>query len=376
MKVHGRTSLFEFLGDRVVYRNLQPADPALPGLAAAWQEMGLADAQVPRKADPAYARAIAYLLRHARPGLERLLYVGDTRLLDGTAFANILQAGGWPGWAFIADEKPAQVPAIVREGSLFLANRWSLLGEFLSRAEAEGLVLGPQAAMVIDVDKTTLGARGRNDGAVDRARVDGVRETVAELLGPRFDQAAFALAYGELNRPAYHSFTADNQDYLAYICLAVGAGMIGLQPLLQAVQQGELRDFQGFMVHVAPQAELSQARLWALHREIAGLVAAGDPTPFKAFRRREYLATMARLGHLGDDAPLAQRLQEEIMITQEVREAALAAGRRGALVFGLSDKPDEASVPTVEARAEGYQPLHRTPTHAYGESLPAPWGNA
>jgi len=105
-------------------------------------------------------------------------------------------------------------------------------------------------------------------------------------------------------------------------------------------------------------------------------VAAGDPTPFKEFRRREYLATVARLGHLADDAPIEVRLREEILITQEVREAALTARRRGALVFGLSDKPDEASLPTEEARARGLQPLHRTPTHACGESLPAPWGPA
>jgi hypothetical protein len=374
MKLYGRTTLCEFLGDCVVYRNLEPADPALPGLTAAWREMGLAGPQVPRKAEVAYAQAIVHILRCARPGLERLLYVGDTRLLDGSAFRHILQVSGWPGRAFIASEARGEPPTLGREGPLYLANRWSLVAEFLSQAEAEGLALGPETALVLDLDKTTLGARGRNDGAVDRARVDGVRETVAALLGARFDQAAFERAYGELNQPAYHSFTGDNQDYLAYICLVVGAGMIGFEELLAAVQRGELQDFAAFLARIAPQAESSEPRLAALQREIAGRVAAGDPTPFKAFRRREYLATIARMGQLAEDAGEETRLREEILITQEVRQAALAARARGALVFGLSDKPDEASLPTEEAKAQGYQPLHRTPTHAYGESLPAPWG--
>ncbi len=374
MRLCGRTTLAEFLGDRVVYRNLEPADPGLPGLAASWREIGLPGPQVPRKADPAYAQAIVSFLRCARPGLARLLYIGDTRLLDGTAFRNILAVSGWPGRAFIASEEGSKPPAMACEGPLRLANRWALLGDFLLQAEAEELAVGPETALVLDLDKTTFGARGRNDGAVDRARVDGVRAAVAGLLGRRFDEAAFDRAYGELNRPPYHPFTADNQDYLAYICLAVGAGMIGFEELLAAVQGGTLRNFQEFLARVAPQTVHAEPRLRALHVEIATRVKAGDPTPFKEFRRREYLATVARLGRPEGEAPMEQRLRDEILITEEVREAALAAGRRGALVFGLSDKPDEASFPSDEARAQGYQPLHRTPTHAYGTSLPAPWG--
>lgn len=375
MKLHSLTTLSEFLDDRVVYRNLEPADPSLPGLSAAWREMGLAGPQVPRKADPAYARAIVWLLRRARPGVQKLLYIGDTRLLDGTAFRNIQAAGDWPARACIVSEALAEPPQLRSEGDIFLANRWALLGEFLSRAEAEGLGPGPETALVVDLDKTAFGARGRNDGAVDLARIDGVRATVEALLGPRFDQAAFARAYGELNRPAYHPFTADNQDYLAYICLAVGAGMIGFAELLAEVQAGNLRNFQEFLAAVAPQARAAEPRLRALHEEIVMRVQAGDPTPFKEFRRREYLATVARFGRPPGETPIETRLRGEVLITQEVREAALAAGRRGALVFGLSDKPDEAACPSAQGAAEGLRPLHRTPTHAYGNSLPAPWGN-
>ncbi len=380
MRLHGRTTLAEFLGDTVVYRNLEPADSRLPGLSAAWRELGLEGPRVPRKAELPYAQVVVRLLQRAQAlldpstALARLLYIGDTRLLDGTAYRNIMAVSGWPGLAFIASEKLAARPALERDGSLFLANRWALLGEFLDRAVAEGLAPGPGTAVVIDLDKTAFGARGRNDGAVDRARVDGVRETVASLLGTGFDQARFDEAYGELNQPAYHAFTADNQDYLAYICLAIGAGMIEFGDLMRSVRSGELHDFAGFLEAVAPAAARAEPRLEALHRDIAARVASGDPTPFKDFRRREYVTTSARLGQLGDDAPEGTRLREEILITQEVREAALAARQRGAIVFGLSDKPDEASTPTPEGARRGLVPLHRITTHAFGDSLPAPWG--
>jgi hypothetical protein len=73
------------------------------------------------------------------------------------------------------------------------------------------------------------------------------------------------------------------------------------------------------------------------------------------------------MGNLGDDVPMDTRLSQEIVITQEVRNRALDWNRRGALLFGLSDKPDEASVPTAELASQGYLPLHQVETHVVGE---------
>jgi len=98
-------------------------------------------------------------------------------------------------------------------------------------------------------------------------------------------------------------------------------------------------------------------------------VQTGDPTPFKAFRRNEYLCTAARFGCVPAGAPLGQTLAEQVCITQEVRELALWLRSRGCLVMTMSDKPDEATLPTPELAAQGYLPLHRTPTTAVGESI-------
>jgi len=69
---------------------------------------------------------------------------------------------------------------------------------------------------------------------------------------------------------------------------------------------------------------------------------------------------------LPDGAPVAQMLEEEIVITQEVRAVALEWRARGTLLFGLSDKPDEASLPDDALAAQGYRPIHQMATHAVG----------
>ncbi|MFQ6101389.1 MAG: hypothetical protein ACE5OS_09170 [Anaerolineae bacterium] len=375
MRSYGRTSVHEFLSDLVVYRNLVPVDRRLPPLTEVRQHLGLPEGVIPRKSQPAYARVMAYLLQQARaleaPGtpIERLIYVGDTRMNDGTAFANICRAGGWPGLAFIGSDRdePPRVEVVEQEeGALYLANRWTALSDFDRFCRERGFLLNERTAVIIDLDKTALGARGRNDHAIDQARVEAVRRTVGDLLGADFDAARFQAAYDQLNRSEFHPFTADNQDYLAYICLIVGSGLYRLEPLVAQVRAGRLTTFEQFIAEVDGHATELPADLRRIHNEVYALVRQGDPTPFKPFRYNEYQTTIGRMGHLGDDRPAAELLQEEIVITQEVREMALDWWRRGALLFGLSDKPDEASVPTDDLAAQGYRAIHQVETHAVG----------
>jgi hypothetical protein len=223
------------------------------------------------------------------------------------------------------------------------------------------------AAVVVDLDKTALGARGRNAQVIDQARFLAVQQTVSGLLGNSFNAQVFLAAYEPLNQPEFHPFTADNQDYLAYICLALGAGLYGAEQLMSDARSGRMVSFSQFIAWVDDHQGQLTPELAQIHTDIYTLVQAGDPTPFKAFRRNEYQTTIARLGNLPDDTPVECLLAEEILITQEVRQWATEWRRRGALLFGLSDKPDEAAVPTAELAAEGALPLHRALTHAVGE---------
>ena len=247
MKNYGRTSLNEFLGEWVVYRNLEPADPRLPGLKELRDTVDIAPGKIPRKSEADYARVIVKLLEQAQElrgihrAIEQLLFVGDTQLLDGTAFFNICLAGEWPGIAFIGSEnaKPASIEVLPNDTGqrLFLANRWTALVDFAGYAASNGFSVDESMAVILDIDKTALGARGRNGQVIDRARVQAVQDTVAGLLGEAFDLNAFHTAYDLLNQPEFHPFTADNQDYLAYICLILGSGLYRLEAVVADIRK-------------------------------------------------------------------------------------------------------------------------------------------
>ena len=304
-----------------------------------------------------------------RTPIRRLVYVGDTRLNDGTAFANLCNAGGWPGLAFIGSEnqEPREREIVTQAGAaLFLANRWDLLADFDDYAIRHGFPFDEATAVVLDLDKTTLGARGRNDRVINQARLAAVRETVESLLGPDFDPEQFEANYDLFNQTEFHPFTTDNQDYLAYLCLILGSDLFSVPALADAIRGGQPAKFTDFLDQVEARSSTLPERLHDLHDDIYSRVRAGDPTPFKAFRYNEYLTTVGRMGSLPDDAPVSRMLAEEIVITQEVRALASEWRDRGALLFALSDKPDEASIPTEALAKKGFEPIHRTRTHAVG----------
>ncbi|MBN2006897.1 MAG: hypothetical protein JXA21_26320 [Anaerolineae bacterium] len=376
MKNYGKTTVSEFLGDMIVYRNLAPVDTRIPSLEALREETGIPAGVFPRKHEPAYARAVAHMLHAARAldepytSLARLVYLGDTRMSDGAAFVNLCKATRCPGMAFIGAETldEPEMDLIEQDaGTTCLANRWSMLSDFEALCDDYEFRIDKRTVVIIDLDKTALGARGRNASVIDQARVSAVRRTVEDLLGTAFDAANFRQSYITLNQPEFHPFTADNQDYLAYVCLIIGSGLYRTVPLIDDIRGGLVKDFAQFIGEVDARADDLPANLRGLHDDIIARVRAGDPTPFKAFRYNEYQETIGRMGYMLDDTPVNNLLENEVVITREVREVALKWKAQGALLFGLSDKPDEASIPTAEQSARGLQPIHRTETHSVGE---------
>jgi hypothetical protein len=360
--MYRRKSLSDFLGERVAYRNLVPADPTLPRLADLRSELGLESQQMPRKTSLPYAAVVYRFLQAAQsqrgePPLERLLFVGDTLMNDGTAAKNLGEF--LPVRCFIGADRLAEVEKITTDDYLMKANRWQALTDFLDWVQTEGFTLNSRTALVLDLDKTTHGGRGRNDHAIDQARITAVRRTVEEVLGETFDEAAFrSTVYDRLNKPDYHAFTADNQDYKAYISLMVAGHVYAPERFWADLTEGRLTGFHQFVTLCDAHQDHMSAGLRAAHREVTGNMAKGDPTPFKSFRFREYHATVELIDALPDDTPLAELLAREIVMTGEVAEAAERLAAQGVLIFGLSDKPDEATLPPPEA-AEGAAPLHR-----------------
>ncbi|MHB0859194.1 MAG: hypothetical protein ACYC5M_16710 [Anaerolineae bacterium] len=368
-----RATLHNVMGDCVVYRNLEPMREGLDGLRARWREAGLDHYGIPRKTTPEYARVLLLFLRQAqadrgvsRP-LARVLFVGDTLMLDGTAAHNMGEH--LPMRGFIGAERCDRPACVETQGSLLVANRWGALADFMRWAEDEGLPCDEQTALLLDVDKTSIGARGRNDKIIDGARVQAVQRTMHDALGGRFDLAAFRAIYDPLVQPKYHVFTADNQDYVAYVCLMAVGGIYPAEDLWSDLERGALTNIGQFVERCDARRGAMAHGLLAAHDEVRSGILREDPTPYKEFRRGEYLETVSRMDTLPDEADAEQVLGGEIVITAEVASLAAELGRRGVLVFGISDKPDEASTPTAEQAAQGYLPLHRTVMKVYGDSV-------
>lgn len=376
MRLDGPYPLTAFLGDLIVYRNLEPVDRSLPRFAESAAAIQLPDRRVPRKTELEYARVVAHIIGEAakasgRGSPSRLLAVGDTRLNDGTAFRNLQAVTGWEGAAVICTEKLSASPSLDEaEPGLFLANRWQLLETFDRLLEDRAPTPTDETVAVIDLDKTAIGARGRNDHVIDEARLEGVRVTAARLLGAQYDERRFLQAYHHLNQPAYHQFTADNQDYLVYICLIIGAGVRLVEEVTAGVADGSLTGFGQFIAWVQDhRAAIAGTPLADVHDEVYCRFREGDPTPFKEFRRQEFRATIARMGCLPGTPAADEALTREIVITREVAELVDRWRERGVLVIGVSDKPDEAALPSPAATAEGLVALHEAATHRVGESL-------
>src|SRR5262249_1573237 len=155
-------TLADYLGDRVVWRNLQPVDPTLPRLENIWREIGLDSLRIPRKTEPAYAAATFRFVEAAQanrgyPRLEPLPFIGDTPMNDGTVAKNL---GRYlPIRGFIGTEKLGEAKQVKTEGPLMLANRWEAVTDFLDWV-GEGFPLDERTALLLDLDKTTIGARG------------------------------------------------------------------------------------------------------------------------------------------------------------------------------------------------------------------------
>ncbi|MHB9032646.1 MAG: hypothetical protein ACYC6L_06325 [Anaerolineae bacterium] len=366
------TTLADCLGDYVVYRNLEPAEPTLSGLRSIWPQLGFKSYVVPRKGSPEHAAYLGYLLAEAGTkrgsgSPRRLLVIGDTLSGDGAVASQLNQQ--LPTWAFIGHEQPAKPAGVEIKGAIALSTRWAGLADFTSMLQDQDFTWNEQAALLLDLDKSLIGARGRNDHVIDEARVAAVRSTLCGSLADCYQEDTFRRIYNKLNQSAFHFITADNQDYVAYMCLMIIAGIIPEDKLWLALENKSMASIEAFVTRCGQEQERMSQALLLIHREVQTGLANGDPTPFKEFRRAEFLETTGRMNCLPNDAEAAEVLNQEIVVTAEVFSLAKYAAARGALVFGISDKPDEASTPTPALAARGYLPIHRTVMKLHGTTL-------
>jgi hypothetical protein len=343
-----RATIADLTGDAVLYRDLEPCDPSLPRLDDLRAALGEPLGPPPRKRDAGYARIMLAMARAAQaarggPPLTTVAVLGDTEN-DRLLATHLRDLGELASYGFIGEDRPVAPEAMTWQGDTATATRWHLITPWAAHLERQG-VDWAGAALLIDIDKTLLGPRGRSDGAIDDARAEAALIVAADLA-PGLEVPAFRRLYGELCRKEWHAFTLDNQDYVVATALLLTTGAADFERLRALVESGDPGGFAAFLKATGPTVI---PELAPLHEELRARVAAGDPTPFKAFRRAELTTTVARMA------------DGRLTICGVLFELCQSLAEQGALCLAASDKPAESALPTAEQVAAGFLPLHRTP---------------
>jgi len=140
-----------------------------------------------------------------------------------------------------------------------------------------------------------------------------------------------------------------------------------LKTLLSGMEDASIPSFDHFIRLLEGRKEdLAKAGMLSIHEQVFAAWDAGDPTPFKAFRYQEYVTTARAFDPRPPAGPIEGELDSRILATEEVRAAAERLGRQGVLLFGLSDKPDEATYPPPAGPGAGGAPRHHCRTLSVG----------
>jgi len=367
----GKTSIQDILGENILYRDLNPVSPRVPPFSQIRKKVDWRQPFPPRKASPEYARIILEYLKYHDPNLPRqILFFGDTPGNDGAVVRNLQRLSGRLVFGFIGKDVPSETGTLSPDPPLFLANRWEGIPEFFAHIETLGFRWDRKTAVLVDMDKTLIGARGRNDSVIDQARMEGVKKLIQKALDKPWQEDHFLLIYKTFNEPAYHFLTEDNQDYLAFICLVILAGVWSFEDIVEQLVQKKIASFQEFLNRTAFLLQRRPVPVVAPYFEEVFLATVkGDPTPFKSFRRMEYLATIERIDRLQSTDP-AEILQSEITLTREIVDTILFLKEKSfGPVWCISDKPPESTFPTDDQKQNGYLPLHQKPMKMVGKNI-------
>ncbi len=334
----GRIS--DLIGNNIFFRELRPQNPDLVPIDVVLYRLNLD--RVPRKNDPEYPQVISCYL-NLLGDFDRILFLGDTMLNDRTFALGLINLGEYDVFALITDEDEKEFE-LREEGRILYSNRWSFVTELKDYLEHKGFRIDEKTAVILDIDKTLIGARGRNHRAIDLARARAVYRLYQETGTDRsFDE--FRKIYDRINSFRYHHITQDNQDLVALFSIAIASG--------------QLKKLSGDPVSLISMLRNSQneaVRMFA--EEVYKNITRREATLFPTFRRMEYYSTIEFMDRF-EDEPVEKLLGEEILITGEIYDAF-----RGTLstVIALTDKPEISSLPP---EGEDLPPVHEKTAKVY-----------
>jgi hypothetical protein len=324
-----RGKLSDFLGKNIVFRELEPIDNSLPRFSDLKEKLGFY--RLPRKKDPEYAMALSEIFR-AKGDFNKILYIGDTLMSDLSVIKNFADMGKFAVMGIITREN--EIEGFEKRDNYIFNGSWANLPRVARYVEDNFFSIDNGTILVVDIDKTAIGARGRNERAIDRARMDAIFMLVENIF-PGFSKEQFLSVYSAINNKKFFYLTEDNQDFTSILSILVFSGTVELNAL---------QNF-GTLLEVLQNVNVKNPVLMEYVETVMENIKKKNPTAFPQFRKAEFEKTVARMDFLSDDESESKLLEEEILITKEVYDTTLSLKEKGAFVFGVSDKPALSSMP-------------------------------
>lgn len=323
-------TLFE---DYIIFRELNIVKNSLPNFEFISKVLNLNS--LPRKKDKEYVKVLSYLIDSIGE-FRKIIYLGDTFLNDKSVVENLTSLNKYEVLGIITEGKGEKR----KENNILINDRWENLYNIFDDLNIK---FDKFTFLIVDIDKTIIGARGRNDNSIVKARFDAIKELANEIIGS-YDEKRFFEIYQKLNEREYQSFTEDNQDIVTLLTILFYLDLYQFDKFLYEFKKNIHSDKLIFFKNVLENTKENLKFIEILKKCISRMEQ-NDQTPFIEFRYKEFETTIKRMDFLTDDTPQDILLEEEIMITKEVYEILLDAKDRGASILGLSDKPEASSFP-------------------------------
>ena len=232
-----------------------------------------------------------------------------------------------------------------KEDNIVINNYWENLKNIFNELNIN---FDKKTFIIADIDKTLIGARGRNDLSIDKARFDAIREVSKKYIKD-FNEELFFSIYKFLNRKEFHIFTEDNQDIVTLLAIAFNLNLYSFKKFIYEFENGIWKDKISFFEKIL-YLNRDENEFIEIIKECLYKMKNNDPTPFLEFRYKEFEATIKRIDFLSDETEIEKLLSEEILITKEVYQILIDGKENGATIFGLSDKPEASTMPKENSK--------------------------
>lgn len=341
--MYKRDYLNKIFEDYIIFRELNIVKSSLPNFENISKILSLNS--LPRKKDKEYVLVLSYLI-DLIGDFNRIIYFGDTFLNDKSVVENLTSLNKYEVFGIITEGKGEKK----KFNNILINDKWENLREILKDLNIR---FDKYTFLIVDIDKTIIGARGRNDTSIVKARFDAIKKIADEFIG-NYDEDKFFKIYQKLNERKYQSFTEDNQDIVTLLTITFYLNLYPFDKFLYEFEDGIHKNKLIFFKEVLEKWN-EDIKFLEILKNCVNRMEKNDQTPFIEFRYKEFETTINRMDFLSDDTPQNVLLEEEIMITREVYEILLEAKERNGYVLGLSDKPEASSFPQ---KGSSLPPLH------------------